>query len=221
MQRSMGDRVLDQNGRSIVIGADIPPLRVMTIELRYSPVDQKFHNIDYDFYIENLHKSGGDNGAADDSSPGGRINMGLLRILCLNAFSPLLSKYLDSGTRAQTLSQFIGRLVNGADNGFEAFFLATCRDVSIPRLKDATEQAYYLCRRCSRLAMLLRIFDLEGAFVHPRPRFLLVCHWPMVAWMVEMFVVRLGLRTVSVTASKTAEECAAAVTEFTSPRSCC
>lgn len=152
MQRSMGDRVLDQNGRSIVIGADIPPLRVMTIEVRYSPQDQKFHQRDYEFYIEDLHKSGGDNSAADASSPGGRIHMGLLRILCLSAYIPLLSKYLDSATRAQTLSQFIGRLVNGADNGFEALFLATCKDVSIPRLKDAPEQAYYLCRRSPRLA---------------------------------------------------------------------
>lgn len=36
-----------------------------------------------------------------------------------------------------------------------------------------------------------------------------------------MFVVRLGLRTVSITASKTAEERAAVATEFTSPRSGC
>ncbi|CEJ55560.1 hypothetical protein PMG11_01812 [Penicillium brasilianum] len=43
----------------------------------------------------------------------------------------------------------------------------------------------------------------------------------MVAWMVEMFVVQLGLRTVSITASKSAEERAAAVAEFTSPRSGC
>jgi SNF2 family DNA or RNA helicase len=43
----------------------------------------------------------------------------------------------------------------------------------------------------------------------------------MVAWMVEMFVVRLGLRTVSITASKSAEERAATLAEFTSPRSGC
>jgi hypothetical protein len=48
--------------------------------------------------------------------------------------------------------------------------------------------------------MLLRILDLEGAFAPPRPRFLLVCHWPTAAWMVEMFTIRPRLRTVSITA---------------------
>ena len=31
IQRSMGDQVVDQSGKLIVIGADIPPIRVMTI----------------------------------------------------------------------------------------------------------------------------------------------------------------------------------------------
>ncbi|KAJ5883374.1 uncharacterized protein N7473_010260 [Penicillium subrubescens] len=135
----------------------------------------------YEAYISELHKSN-DDGTSRDPSTGGRLNMGLLRL-------------------ARTLSGFIGKLLGNKDQGFEAFFMATCTDESIPRLKSAPEQAY-LCRRSPRLSMLLRILDLEGAFAPPRPRFLLVCHWPMVAWMVEMFTIRPRLRTVSITAFK-------------------
>jgi hypothetical protein len=38
---------------------------------------------------------------------------------------------------------------------------------SIPRLKGAPEQAYYLYGRSPRVSMLLRILDLEGAFAAP------------------------------------------------------
>jgi hypothetical protein len=45
MQRFMGDQVVDQNGHLVVIGSEIPrpPLRVMTVEVRYSQQDQKYH----------------------------------------------------------------------------------------------------------------------------------------------------------------------------------
>lgn len=157
--------------------------------------------------------------AALDPFNGGRLNIRYQRTHWLAAFGPLLSDYLRSASSSG--SEFIEQQLNRPDQGFDAFFYGTCLNTSIPRLKGAPEQAYYLCRRSPRLSMLLRILDLEGAFAAPRPRFLIVFHWPIVVWMVEMFVCRLGLRTVSVTASKSPEERAAAVAEFTSARSAC
>ena len=150
---------------------------------------------------------------------GGRLNIRYRRTPCLAAFGPLLSDYIRSASSSD--SEFIGQQLNRPDQGFDAFFYGTCPNTLIPRLKGTPEQAYYLCRRSPRLSMLLRILDLEGAFVAPRPRFLILCHWPIVVWMAEMFVVRLGLRMVSIMASKSPEERAAAVAEFTSPQSAC
>ncbi|OKP10433.1 hypothetical protein PENSUB_4157 [Penicillium subrubescens] len=41
----------------------------------------------YEAYISELHKSN-DDGTSRDPSTGGRLNMGLLRYLCVTAFSP-------------------------------------------------------------------------------------------------------------------------------------
>lgn len=44
LPRQMGDVTEDGQGGTVVIGADIPPVRVMTIELCYSPENQTFHD---------------------------------------------------------------------------------------------------------------------------------------------------------------------------------
>jgi hypothetical protein len=89
MQRSMDDRVVDQSGKIVVIGSEIPPIRVMTIELRYFEEDQRLHDVAYWGLIGDLHKSK-DDGIPDEFSPqGGRQNMRILRTLALAAFNTL------------------------------------------------------------------------------------------------------------------------------------
>lgn len=180
MQRSMGDQVVDQSGKLIVIGSDIPPIRVMTIELRYFPEDQKLHDAAYRLHISQL-VTGGDNRWDPFSPKGGRQNMRVLRTLALGAFNPPLLDYLRTASLSGSTSDFVARLVNGRDQGFEAFFLATCYHRSIDRLVSARQQAYYLCKQYPRLCMPLRILDFEGAFAiptpgKPQPRFLIICH---------------------------------------------
>ena len=48
--------------------------------------------------------------------------MGLSCALCLNAFNPLLGRYVDSATMAQIHSDFIGNLGNALDQGFDHSF---------------------------------------------------------------------------------------------------
>jgi hypothetical protein len=125
--------------------------------------------------MPDLHKSK-DNSVprGDKFTPeGGRQNMQILRTLALAAFNPLLLDYLRTATIERVTSSFVSRLVNRRDHGFEAFFLATYRYLSIARLKSAEDQAYYLYKQSPRLSMLLRILDFEGAFVvleHRKPR---------------------------------------------------
>lgn len=86
------------------------------------------------------------------------------------------------------------------------------------------QRAAYLATECPRLRYLLRIFDVEGLFAEAsttRPRFIVVCHWPIVAWLVEMFLRALGLRYVTIAAGSSMNDRTEAATNFNDPRSDC
>jgi hypothetical protein len=59
----------------------------------------------------------------------------------------------------------------------------------------------------AKLWYLLRIFHWEGLFSTAgkglRPRFLLFVHWPMVMWLVEMFLDSIGVNYVTIRAMMT------------------
>lgn len=86
------------------------------------------------------------------------------------------------------------------------------------------QRADYLARECPRLRYLLRIFNAEGLFAEAnvtRPRFIVVCHWPIVAWLVEMFLRALSLNYVTIAAGSSMDDRSDAATKFTDPRSSC
>lgn len=231
MMRSMGDVIEGLDGQDIIIGAEIPPLRVMTVEVRYNARDQEAHDQVYESRVRLLHRSNSDddddsahiNRGADDH---GRQHMGILRELCLLGFSRRLHDFLRILGSEKTLSDRIAEYVAAADHGFTVFWLATCRDDAMARPSDAIAQVHYLVAKCPRLKEMLRIMDREGAFKEPdqggtRPRFIIISHWPIVCWMVEMVLRRVGLHSVAITAAKSPVEWAAAATEFNNPSSRC
>ncbi|KAJ5461960.1 uncharacterized protein N7458_003512 [Penicillium daleae] len=207
MMRSMGDVIEGLDGQDIIIGAEIPPLRVMTVEVRYNARDQEAHDQVYESRVRLLHRSNSDDD--DDSAhinrgaDHGRQHMGILRELCLLGFSPRLHDFLRILGSEKTLSDRIAEYVAAADHGFTAFWLATCRDDAMARPSDAIAQVHYLVAKC------------------PRPRFIIISHWPIVCWMVEMVLRRVGLHSVAITAAKSPVEWAAAATEFNDPSSRC
>lgn len=82
----------------------------------------------------------------------------------------------------------------------------------------------YLAVECPRLRYLLRIFDAEGLFANTdtdRPRFIIVCHWPVVGWLVEMFLHALGLKYVTIAGGSRMADRSDAVAKFTDRRSAC
>lgn len=54
-----------------------------------------------------------------------------------------------------------------------------------------------------------------------RPRFLIITHWPLTCWLVDMVLRRIGLVSESITAAYSAEDRAASVAEFNDPDSAC
>lgn len=80
--------------KEVVIGAEIPPICVITIEIRYTVFDQALHNARY---VElPSYKIGEDDDAAvnDLEKNTSRLNIGVVRHLSLLGFNPLLIDFL-------------------------------------------------------------------------------------------------------------------------------
>jgi hypothetical protein len=229
MMRSVGDKIRGLNGEDIVIGAEIPPIRIMTVEVRYSPSDQNIHDEKYSILVRQLDKDTKDR---KSSSILGEQNtrtpyMRVMRRLCLLGFNPLLDDFLRVIGSENTLSEMVSLYVGARDHGFTAFWITTCPVSADPRPVDAFQQVLYLVKQSPRLRELLRIMKKEGAFEDrkntngPRARFLIVSHWPIVNWMVEMVLRRIGIKSCSITATMPAQDRAAAVAVFNDPNSDC
>ena len=223
MMRSMGDTIVGFGSEEVVIGKEIPPIRVMTLEVRYAPIEQIKHNQRYKALIQQIAKSEPQAELQDGQDDNGRLNMGILRQLSLLGFNLKLDDYLMAAGASESVSEAIGKIVGAKDHGFIAFFEATSIDGAYLRPVDAIHQAHYLIHHSPRLKEMLRILDREGAFspIQPRPRFLIFSHWPIVCWIIEMVLQRLCIKTVSITAAKTPEERALAAAEFNNPNSAC
>lgn len=220
MMRTMADTITGLGNEKILIGAEIPPLRVMTIEVRYSSADQRCHDEVYRFWIKEVLKPNTSGEAIH-----GRQKMAIYRALSLLALSPRLYDFLCSMGRIGSLSDSIANYISADDFGFTAYFQATCRDPAVLRPYKSIEQAYYLICQCPRLREMLRILDKEGAFDQSRkgpirPRFLIISYWPIVCWMVEMVIRRFGLKSEVIIAANSAGN-RAAVAEFNDPQSKC
>lgn len=97
----------------------------------------------------------------------------------------------------------------------------------VPDLPRAVEQALYLAGDAPKLRYLLAIMFYEGVWkpdLAPKecpPRFAVFYRWPLVMWMVHMFLDALGLRVATIESHHKAEERDAAKAYFTNPESDC
>ncbi|KAJ5891285.1 uncharacterized protein N7473_007513 [Penicillium subrubescens] len=181
MMRSMGDQIIGLDRKEIVIGAEIPPIKVMTVEVRYGLMNQLEHNARYRALIQALSSSGEvDDGANDLDQTAGRQNIDVTRQLALLGFNLLLDDFLRGVDGKDTVSEAIAKLIGAPDYGFTAFWSVIYKSRLNPRPLDSIQQVYYLITESPRLKELLRILDLEGAFEPPekgpRPRFLIISH---------------------------------------------
>ncbi|GLI74007.1 hypothetical protein PoHVEF18_002239 [Penicillium ochrochloron] len=107
----MGDRIIGLNDEEIIIGAEIPPIKVMTMEGRYGILDQLEHNTRYIGLIQKLSSSREDDDGAnsDLDKTAGRQNIGVMRQLALLGFNPRLDDFLqgvDSQDAIRNLLRF-------------------------------------------------------------------------------------------------------------------
>jgi hypothetical protein len=93
----MGDRIIGLNDEEIIIGAEIPLIKVMTMEGRYGILDQLEHNTRYIGLIQKLSSSREDDDGAnsDLDKTADRQNIGVMRQLALLGFNPRLDDFLQ------------------------------------------------------------------------------------------------------------------------------
>ncbi|KAJ5924231.1 Helicase C-terminal [Penicillium verhagenii] len=90
--REPGSTMIGANGVSIEIGGDIPPIAILTVELRYTRTTQVRHDQAYHQIIEDLYE-----GAAEGEKPGETLvamSWSAFRQLCHLAVKPKLDVFL-------------------------------------------------------------------------------------------------------------------------------
>ena len=103
------------------------------------------------------------------------------------------------------------------DRGASFFFDQTKPDATLPVYRDRTSLLYYLCRFSPKLSYLAVLLQ-QICQVHKR-KALLFCDWPATAWLVEVLVLLLGFRTLTIRARHKSSERDRAVALFNDPES--
>lgn len=165
----------------------------------------------------------------DAGAPGGdsqgHLDWRVMRLLCHLSFSLTLDDYYCcADDESDMMAAAIGKSIERGDCGFADFWWQTCEGARHMMPTTRLSQAYYLITDAIKLRYLMRIFYQEGLFSMgegPRPRFLVFVHWPMVMWLVEMFLDSIGVNYVTIRAMMTDSAWREAAEQFISIDSKC
>jgi hypothetical protein len=115
LTREPGHQMIGHNHESVTIGADIPPLAISTVELRYTRTAQRDHNKSYHTLARLLHGPVAESTTAGPSQDGhtASINWATYRQLCHIAVHPKLDLFLRNSSHS-VLSADITSTVTGA-----------------------------------------------------------------------------------------------------------
>lgn len=94
--RFIGDKIRGLNSEEIVIITEIPPIRVITVKVRYSPLDQKLYNDRYIVVVRQLDKTTRKRATPTLLGEENRdmLSITIMQELCLLGFNPFLGNFL-------------------------------------------------------------------------------------------------------------------------------
>lgn len=149
--------------KKIIIGDDIPPGRIMTIDLKLPTKIQSRHDLAYSALIP-LLKKGEKNSEGTDNIQGvaGKIDWSIFRILTHLAFSPMLYDFITSVAKEKGFSAYIAKHLERPDLGFSFFYAYTRKDTRVLVPPTRVGQAIYLASESAKLRYLARLFEKEG-----------------------------------------------------------
>ncbi|KAJ5209980.1 Helicase C-terminal [Penicillium cf. griseofulvum] len=221
LAREPGHHMIGHNHESVTIGADIPPLAISTVELRYTRTAQRDHDKSYHTLARLLYGPVAESTTASPSQGDHTtsINWATYRQLCHIAVHPKLDLFLRNSSHSVLSADITSYGDWGDDRGFGIFFARTVQDRSADLPTSRVAVARYLAHDCPRLRFLLHLLWTEGTLADNgnRPRFLVYCNWPCTRWLVEMFLAALGLDFVVIRAGRSLDARTAAIQRFTNP----
>ncbi|PYH28102.1 C-terminal helicase domain-containing protein, partial [Aspergillus neoniger CBS 115656] len=205
------------------IGENIPPIRYMTIDLKFTPLCYRDHNQRFLQLVAKMAKPPKGKGEPvtvdNPQSEGGHRDWGLIRLLSLLSFSPQLERFVSRVGVEKTVVSKVSRYLTRADGGFAAYWHYSTREPSdtVPLTRFA--QAKYLLSESPKLRYIFRILQEQGMFDALRdgrrlPRFLIFCQNPLTTWVVSMLLESLGVPTLAIRSTTTTEARAAIARKF-------
>ena len=138
------------------------------------------------------------------------------------AFTPRLETFHRRVRRGKDLATEIAKYSGWNDKGFRLFFQKTNHDADCLLPSTRAGIAYYLARSCIKLRFLAQILEYEEIFEALKTRkaslrFIIFTEWPLVLWLIEIFLNALYISVLKLRASMTPEEHARVISDFTSP----
>ncbi|KAI9370901.1 hypothetical protein BJX61DRAFT_544160 [Aspergillus egyptiacus] len=198
LARDMGQPVDPRDLTVGIIGSDIPPLRMFTVELRHPAWAQRLHDRRWAKLLARIKQGRkiANSATAQAQLPGesqGFRDWETMRRLTLLAWSPKLEFFVRKVGSHRTFVDALKKYMDRPDRGFGLYWTATRFDRADMVPANRLGMARYLMADCPRLRYLLKIFFSEGLFASvstavERPRFLLFCSSPLVLWHVSMFL---------------------------------
>ncbi|KAL4777915.1 hypothetical protein BJX76DRAFT_363239 [Aspergillus varians] len=229
LRRDMGHPVDPRDHTLGQIGQDIPPMRIMTYELRHPKWVQALHDIRYFQLVEKMRSGPKDksaeNGAETTGEPGDSVGFAdweALRRLAHLSFCPKLDAFTAKVGKSRTWIDSLAKYMDRQDLGFSLFWSSTRKERGDCVPANRLGEAHYLMSECPKLRLLLDLMFQEGMFISTsaeKPRFLIFCQWPLVLWYASMFLHAISVPFVSIRSSMNESARAQAKSAFTDPNS--
>ncbi|KAL2827574.1 hypothetical protein BDW59DRAFT_179088 [Aspergillus cavernicola] len=206
-------------GIPTMVGQDIPPCSIITVEIVNPERTQHLHNQRYTHLIKEFQpkgprtKSEATRFTSADPGHGTYSHKEAFR----HSFISRINAEHDLIDRLQHYTE-------KDDRGFAVFYANTTFDPAVPIPSNPLLQGCYLAMDAPKLRYLFKILHDEGAFnatAASPPRFIVIANWQLVLWVIEMFLNSLSIPFVSIRQSMSEEDRKHPISYFTSPKYRC
>lgn len=182
-------------GSTVVIGGDIPPYSVMTVELEMS-LEEYHQYLAIHERLSNRLAAGGWEGEGEGASTEGHINMAAHRLLSHVSLHPGLDHFCKS---KRTSTAKVVTWNERKDYGYTFFHRLTRMDTTAPPYRERVGAALSISAGSVKLQWLAsKVFDV---CIGKRNNLIVFIAWPTTQWLVEMFLTTIGIPVLSIRAA--------------------
>ena len=209
MRRTMATR-MEVNDDWVRIGDDIPPYKIVTVELGMTRAQERAYGRIYNHYKKHLSRPADDRNPTPANAPAvndmGLRNMRVHRRLSLATFDLQLEAFCNR-TGHKNLSRDVHSWYDAyEDNGLTIWWNFSRPDPDLPPYVDRFNMGEYMAAKSPKLQYLCG-YLAECLFASVgKHRVLLYVNWPIVHWELEAFLKNLGLEVLSLRSGQTNQE---------------